>query len=59
MSAEIAQALGVKPELVKGDNGIFDVAVDGKLVFSKDREHRFPKPGEIVQELQKLGAARR
>jgi selT/selW/selH-like putative selenoprotein len=55
VSAEIAQALGVKPELVKGDNGIFDVAVDGKLVFSKDRTNRFPQPGEIVQELQGAG----
>jgi selT/selW/selH-like putative selenoprotein len=59
VSAEIEQALGAKPELVKGDNGIFDVAADGRLVFSKDREHRFPKPGEIVQELQKPAAGRR
>lgn len=53
MSAEIEQALGAKPELVKGDNGIFDVAADGKLVFSKHRENRFPNPGEIVQALRR------
>ncbi len=59
MSAEIEQALGVKPELVKGDNGVFDVVADGTTVFSKHRENRFPGPGEIVQELQNRGAGRR
>ena len=30
-------------ELIRGDNGIFDVVVDGELVFSKDRVGRFPE----------------
>ena len=54
MAAEIRQALGVEPELLKGANGIFDVAADGKLVFSKDRDARFPGAEEIVQSLAKL-----
>lgn len=59
MSAEIAQAFGVKPELVKGDSGVFDVVADGKLVFSKHKVHRFPNPGEVAQTLGKLGGERR
>ena len=39
--------LGIRPELIKGSGGIFDVVVDGDLVFSKKRAGRFPLPGEI------------
>lgn len=34
-------------ELVEGDRGIFDVEVEGKLVFSKDATDRFPMYQEI------------
>jgi selT/selW/selH-like putative selenoprotein len=54
LAAEIKQGLGIEPELVKGANGIFDVAADGKLLFSKHRDARFPQPPEIVEALRKL-----
>lgn len=47
LAAELAEALGIKAELVRGGRGIFDVNVDGALVFSKHALHRFPDPGEI------------
>ncbi len=53
MAAEIRQALGIEPELVKGANGIFDIAADGALIFSKHRDARFPGTDEIVQALRK------
>lgn len=34
-------------ELVPGSGGIFEVEVDGKLVFSKAKEGRFPEWAEI------------
>lgn len=37
----------VQPELIKGDNGVFDVVVDGKKLFSKDELDRFPEYQEI------------
>jgi selT/selW/selH-like putative selenoprotein len=37
---------------VKGDNGVFDVVADGKLVFSKHRDGRFPDAAEIVRVLK-------
>lgn len=46
--------MGVRPELVKGDNGVFDVAADGELVFSKHRDGRFPDTAEIVAALRAL-----
>ena len=52
MAAEISKELGIEAVLVKGDKGIFDVVADGALVFSKYKEGRFPKPGEIVRALR-------
>jgi hypothetical protein len=43
----------VKPELVRGTDGIFDVHVDGERIFSKDEVHRFPTPAEIVAALRR------
>jgi selenoprotein W-related protein len=45
----------VEAKLVPGSNGIFDVLVDQKLVFSKFQTGRFPEPGEVLQELKGNG----
>jgi selT/selW/selH-like putative selenoprotein len=54
LAAEIRKALGIEPQLVKGANGTFDIAADGRLVFSKHREARFPGAEEILESLRKL-----
>ncbi|HCP33421.1 MAG: Rdx family protein [SAR324 cluster bacterium] len=36
-------------ELIEGSNGIFDVEIDGKLVFSKYKTARFPNDGELAE----------
>lgn len=33
---------------MKGDNGIFDVEVDGELIYSKHRTGRFPEDREVI-----------
>jgi len=35
-------------ELVPGDGGIFDVHVDGELVFTKSMLGRYPEPDEVI-----------
>ena len=52
MAAELKQYLGVDSELVAGHGGVFEVTVDGKVIFSKKSVGRFPEPGEIVGMLQ-------
>jgi selT/selW/selH-like putative selenoprotein len=37
--------------LIKGSGGIFDVVVDGDLIFSKKQVRRFPENSEIVAAL--------
>jgi hypothetical protein len=36
---------------VSGEKSQFDVVADGRVVFSKQREGRWPAPGEIIQAL--------
>ena len=53
MAAAISEQFGVKPELIEGKNGIFDVVVDRDLVFSKHKAGRFPQNDEILRMLEK------
>ncbi len=40
--------------LVTGAQGIFDIAVDDTLIYSKASTGRFPHEGEALAELEKL-----
>ena len=35
--------------LVTGSKGVFDVDVDGEMIFSKGVEGRHAKPGEVLE----------
>ena len=48
MAAALKKSLGVSASLIAGDGGIFDVAVDGTLVFSKHENGGFIDEREIV-----------
>jgi len=39
---------GAKVELIEGKDGVFEVTVDGNLVFSKRALGRFPDDGEVA-----------
>jgi selT/selW/selH-like putative selenoprotein len=54
LAAEIEQKFGTSVELIKGQDGVFEVSVDGKIVFSKKSIGRFPDPGEVVASLEQL-----
>ena len=41
------EELGLEAELIVGHSGIFEVAVDGKVVATKTRTG-FPSPEEVV-----------
>jgi selenoprotein W-related protein len=42
----------VDAELIKGGGGIFDVEVDGQLIYSKHQTGRFPEHSEILDQLR-------
>lgn len=52
--AELRKAFAdIETDLIPSSGGVFDVVVDGKLVFSKKAIGRHAKPGEIVDLLKK------
>jgi selT/selW/selH-like putative selenoprotein len=53
LAAKIQEVLGVDAELIPQGRGIFDVAVDGKLVYSKFETGTFPDNDQLVAALAK------
>jgi selenoprotein W-related protein len=54
LAASLKKRFGIEAELIRGKDGVFDVRVDGQLVFSKHQTHRFPEPGEVEQRIEEL-----
>lgn len=41
----------MRPTLIKGESGVFEILVDERLVFSKKATGRFPTHEEILEQL--------
>ena len=41
----------VEIEYIKSSGGVFEVARDGELIFSKQRTGRFPEAAEIIGQI--------
>jgi len=54
LAAIIESETGVESELVCGGGGIFEVVVDGDMIFSKHESGRFPEPDEILARIQNI-----
>lgn len=52
MGDELKQTFGAEIELVPGSRGAYTVICDGKEIFSKSREGRFPKNNEIADRIR-------
>jgi selenoprotein W-related protein len=52
LAATIEGETGVESELICGGGGIFDVVVDGEMIFSKHEAGRFPESDEILSKLR-------
>lgn len=44
----IRKERGVEATLVRGSGGEFEITLDGRLIFSKRQEGRFPDPEEVL-----------
>lgn len=58
MADAIKKKHRVEPKLIAGGGGIFDVKVDGKLIFSKHEVGRFPEDAEVLKALAPLTGAK-
>jgi selenoprotein W-related protein len=45
-------ALGVKPRLIESSGGVFEVEVDGKLVYSKKQTGEFPDNADLIRKIR-------
>lgn len=53
MAAELNEAFpDLEVKLIPGSGGIFEVTLDGGLVFSKKRLGRHAQPGEVVEAIR-------
>ena len=52
LAAELKESLNLEVEFIRGENGIFDVRYDTRLIFSKHKRDRFPRLGEVSFILQ-------
>jgi len=51
LAAKIKDQHGLDVELIQGKGGVFDVVVDGKLIYSKKETGRFPEDAEVLSQL--------
>lgn len=58
MADVLKKEYNVTPELIQGGGGIFDVVVDGKLLYSKHDTGRFPEHHEIIHAIDKLSGGK-
>ena len=48
LEEELKETFGAEVELLPSSGGVFEITVDGKIVFSKKELKRFPEEGEIA-----------
>jgi len=51
LAAEIKQSRDVEPSLIKGSGGVFEIVLDGKLIYSKKQMGRFPELSEVLDKI--------
>ena len=55
MAAELKASIDVEAELIAGSGGVFDVLVDGEVVYSKQSTgNKFPQNDALVQQIKKI-----
>ena len=47
LAAALEKEFGVRSEMIKSSGGVFEVTVNGELIYSKKATGRFPEHDEI------------
>jgi predicted Rdx family selenoprotein len=51
LQAAIKGKYGITADLVEGIGGIFEVTIDGRIVYTNETTYRFPEDEEIFAEI--------
>jgi selT/selW/selH-like putative selenoprotein len=54
LAEDLQRKFGIRAELVRGSGGVFEVALDNQVIFSKQKLGRFPEPGEVEEALSAM-----
>ena len=54
MQATLKKKFGVEAKLIAGGGGVFEVTLDGQVVFDKDSVGRFPEEQEVVDKIDQI-----
>jgi selT/selW/selH-like putative selenoprotein len=57
LAAVIREEFEIETQLVKGVDGVFDVVADGRVLFSKHEQGRFPSEREVLEALRDASAS--
>ena len=52
LAEKLKTSLKLETDLIKGSKGIFDVELDGKLVYSKNETGEFPDEESLIQKIK-------
>jgi selT/selW/selH-like putative selenoprotein len=59
LAAELKQTFpNADLRLIQSSGGVFEVTVDGRLVFSKKALRRHAEPGEVLKAIQQLSGGK-
>ena len=58
MAEAVKKELGIESEMIEGAGGIFDVKVDGDLIYSKQETGEFPEHRLIIEKVAALTKAK-
>jgi selenoprotein W-related protein len=57
MAVAILDRFGITSELIKSGGGVFEIELNGELIFSKKAKGRFPEDREVFDAIAaKLGS---
>ena len=54
MRSSLDSKFGILAEMIPTSGGVFEITVNGSLIFSKNQLGRFPNDGEIVQLIREM-----
>ena len=52
LAEKLKNSLELETDLIEGSNGIFDVEMSGKLVYSKSETGEFPNEDSLIQKIR-------
>jgi len=55
LAAELRREFGIEAELIPSSGGVFEVVVDGDVIYSKLATGRHAEPGEVARLLRERG----